>query len=179
MWAALYTIADKYGADVVMESLRDVLIPQFLDAHPLRVYALASHWGLEEEVKIASRRTLRMNISEGILDGDVRLMGAIACQKLYHLHLQHRDKARTLVSKYSYIRPSCSCPAIDVNSVAQAVANRISTTPWLTAEELYEVAAKRTVRRVAGPVTVHIRAYTRGSLRFWMVYPSYLRRLSE
>ena len=60
-----------------MESLRGMLIPQFLDAHPLRVYALASHWGLEEEAKIASKRTLQINITEGIPEEDARLMGVL------------------------------------------------------------------------------------------------------
>ena len=62
MWAALYTIADKYNAEVVMDPLRDMLVPRFLEAYPLRVYAFASRWGFEEEARIASRRTLTMDI---------------------------------------------------------------------------------------------------------------------
>ena len=136
MWAALYTIADKYSAEGAMESLRETLIPRFLDTHPLRVYALASRWGFEEEARIASRRTLQMDISEEFPEEDARLMGGVACRKLYRLHLQHRDKARALVSK------RCSCSLTNPDAVTLALANRVSTRPWLTAEELHEEATK-------------------------------------
>ena len=142
-WAALYTVADKYGAEGVMESLRDILIPRFLDAHPLRVYALASHWGLEEEAKIASKRALQMDISEEFPEEDARLMGGIACQKLCLLLFQRRDRARALVNKRPYAHTmSCACPSMDFGAVATALANRVSTGPWPTIEELYEEAAK-------------------------------------
>ena len=144
MWAALYAIADKYGAEGVMESLRDVLIPRFLDAHPLRVYALASHWGLEGEAKIASGRALQMDMSNGLPEEDARLMGGVACQKLCFLHFQRRDQAQALVSKRTYMSASrqCYCPPMNFNAVTAALTNRVSVRPWLTAEELYEVAAE-------------------------------------
>ena len=62
MWAALYTITDKYNTEVVMDLLKGVLVSCFLEVFPLCVYTLASHWGFEEEVKIASRGTLTMDI---------------------------------------------------------------------------------------------------------------------
>jgi hypothetical protein len=88
MWAALYTIADKYGTEVVMDPLRDMLIPRFLETSPLRVYALASCWGFEEEAKTASRRTLTIDISEGFSEENAKLMGSVACQKLCLLHMR-------------------------------------------------------------------------------------------
>ena len=143
MWAGLYTIADKYNAEVVMDLLRDMLIPRFLMESPLRVYALASHWGFEEEAKIASRGTLTMDISEGFPEEDARLMGGVACQKLYLLHIQRRDKAQTLVSKRPYpFLSRCSCPPTNFPAVIQALGQRLAKRPWLTAEELYEEAAK-------------------------------------
>lgn len=144
MWAALYTIADKYNAEAVMDPLRDMLIPRFLETSPIRVYALASHWGFEEEAKSASRRTLTMDISEGFPEEDVRLMGSVACQKLYLLHLQRRDKARALVSSRTYKfseEEECRCPPMDFHAVTQALSQRVSKEPWLTAEDLYKEAA--------------------------------------
>ena len=84
MWADLYTIAHKYDADVIMDLLRDMLIPRFLEIAPLRVYALASHWGFEEEAKIASARTLTINIFKDkyFPREDAELMGGVACQQL-------------------------------------------------------------------------------------------------
>ena len=144
MWAGLYTVADKYNAEVVMDPLRDMLVPRFLKESPLRVYALASHWGFEEEAKIASRGTLTMDISEGFPEEDARLMGSVACQKLYLLHIQRRDKGRALVNKrpYQFSDRSCVCPPTDFPAVIQAISQRLATRPWLTAENLYEEAAK-------------------------------------
>ena len=144
-WAALYTAADKYNVEVrVMDLLRGMLIPRFLETSPLRVYALASCWGFEEEAKAASRGTLTMDISNGFPEEDVRLMGSIACQNLYLLHFRCREKARFLAGHRRYQFSdvgACSCPPVDFQAVTQWVSERVSTRPWLTAEELYEGAA--------------------------------------
>jgi hypothetical protein len=145
-WAALYTAADKYNVEVVMDLLRGMLIPRFLETSPLRVYALASSWGFEEEAKAASRGTLAMDISNGFPEEDARLMGTVACQKLYLLHLQRRDKARVLIGNhpYQFSGRSCVCPPMNFQAVVQTLSQRVSTSPWLTAEELYEEAARVT-----------------------------------
>ena len=143
MWAALYTIADKYSVESVTDLLRGMLIPRFLKASPLRVYALASCWGFEEEAKAASRGTLTMDISKGFPEEDATLMGTIACQKLYLLHIQRRDKARPLLNNCPYrsSERGCSCPPMNFQALARTLSRRVSTRPWLTAEELCEEAA--------------------------------------
>ena len=60
---------------------RDILISQFLGAAPFRVYALASRWNLEEEAKVASRGTLKMDISEEIPKEDVELIGYLSLRQ--------------------------------------------------------------------------------------------------
>ena len=145
MWAALYTIADKYDVEVVMDPLRDMLISRFLETSPLRVYALASHWGFDEEAKIASRRTLTIDISKGFSEEDVMLMGSVACQKLYLLHIQRRGQAQALVHKHPYHlleETTCSCPPMDFPILSRALSQRLAIQPWLTAEDLYEEGAK-------------------------------------
>jgi hypothetical protein len=144
MWAALYAIADKYGAEVVTDLLRDMLVPRFLETSPLRVYALASCWGFEEEAKIASRRTLTLDVSKGFPEEDARLMGGVACKKLFLLHLQRREQVQALISHRPYHFSnlgSCSCPPMDFDAVVQRLNQCVSARPWLTAEELYEEAA--------------------------------------
>ena len=145
-WEALYTVADKYNTEVVMDSLRNMLISLFLETSPLRVYALASHWGLEEEAKSASTGTLTMDISKGFPEEDARLMGSVACQKLYLLHIQRRDKARALINECTYPSAyrSCSCSPMDFPVVLQALSQRLATRPWLTTEQLYEQATRTT-----------------------------------
>ena len=145
VWAALYTLADKYDAEVVIDPLRDMLVPRFLETSPMHVYALASHWGLEEDARTASRRTLAIDISEGFSEENARLVGGVACQKLYLLHIQRKDKAQALVKKCRYHYPNlrtCSCLSMDFDAVNQVLGQNLATRPWLTAEELYKEAAK-------------------------------------
>jgi len=128
-----------------VDPLRDMLVPRFLTTSPLRVYALASHWGFDEEAKLASKATLTMDVSKGFPEEDTRLMGSVACQKLYLLHLHRRDKVLKLVSKLP-CRPSdqsCSCRPTDLSAVMQALSQCLAAQPWLAAEELYEKATKR------------------------------------
>ena len=145
MWAALYTTADKYGAEVVMGLLRDMLIPRFLEIAPLRVYALASHWGFEEEAKIASMRTLTIDVLRDLPLEDAELMGGAACQKLYRLHFNRQEAARALVTNHPLPTPSdssCKCPPPGSTCLVPALRQRVATRPWLTAEELFEEAAR-------------------------------------
>ena len=159
MWTALYAIADKYGAGVVMEHLKGILIPWFLEASPLRVYALASRWGLEEEAKIASRGTLTMDIFQELPREDAELMGGHACQRLYLLHFNRREAARALVEKHprpSPMRPSCLCGFPPVwSGLVSALSQRVAARPWLTAEELYEEAAKYDYQKICSPTCCH------------------------
>ena len=145
MWEALYTIADKYGADVVMDPLGEMLIPRFLEIAPLRVYALASHWGFEEEAKLASTRTLTIDVLKDLPLEDAELMGGAACQKLYRLHFNRREAARALVANHplpTSSDSSCSCPSPGYISFVPGLCQRVATRPWLTAEELFEEAAR-------------------------------------
>ena len=145
MWAALYTIAHKYGADVVMDPLREMLIPRFLEIAPLRVYALASHWGFAEEAKIASTRTLTIDIFKDLSREDAELMGGTASQQLYLLHYNRREAARALVTNHPLPIPSdssCKCPSPGYTCLVPALCQRVGTKPWLTAEELYKEVAR-------------------------------------
>ena len=146
MWAALYTIADKYGAEVVTDPLRDMLIPRFLEISPLRVYALASRWGFEEEAKTASRKTLTMDIFNDFPQEDAKLMGGAACQQLYLLHFNRREAARVLVTNHPppscSVNPPCSCPPQPYTCLVPALCQRVVTRPWLTTEEMYEEVAR-------------------------------------
>ena len=141
MWAAMYTIADKYSAEVVMDPLRDMLVPRFLETYPLRVYAFASRWDFEEEARIASRRTLAMDILTNFPQEDAELMDGVACWRLLFLHFNRREAARVLVEKHplpSASNPSCLCPSPNYGCFVPALCQRVATQPWLTAKELYE-----------------------------------------
>jgi len=143
VWDELYAAANKYNAEAVVELLRDILISRFLRAAPFRVYALASRWGLEREAKVASRGSLKMDISKGIPEEDAELMGVVAFQKLYHLHVNRRDKARELINNNPYNRATrvCGCPPFDFDGVVRVLGERVSAKPWLTVEGFYDEIA--------------------------------------
>ena len=144
MWSALYAIADKYDAEVVMDPLRDMLVLRFLETSPLRVYALASRWGFEEEAKIASTRTLTIDIFTEFPREDAELMGGGACQKIYLLHFNRREAAQALVVNHPPPSgdPPCGCPPPNYTRLVPALCQRVGTRPWLTAEEICEEAAR-------------------------------------
>ena len=141
MWSALYIVADKYQAEGVMDSLRNIL-PKLLETSPLRVYALASRWGLEEEARTASTRTLTPDIINDFPQEDAELMGGVACQQLYLLHLTRREAARALIAK-KHLPPTskiCKCTGSPPSNFIPALCRRVGTRPSLTLEEVYEDA---------------------------------------
>jgi len=145
MWADLYTVADKYNVEMVTDLLRDMLIPRFLETSPLRVYALASYWGFEEEAKVASTKTLTMDIFKDPSRKDAELMGGGACQQLYLLHTNRREAARTLITDHPRPSPSdssCKCPPPGYPNLVSALCRRVTTRPSLTLEDLYEDVVK-------------------------------------
>ena len=141
MWAALYTVADKYNVEMVTNLLRDMLMSRFLETSPLRVYALASYWGFEEEAKIASAKTLTMDIFKDLPRKDAELMGGGACQQLYLLHTNRREAARSVITDHPRPSPSdsyCKCPPPGYPNLIPALCRRLTARPSLTLEELYE-----------------------------------------
>ena len=144
MWGSLYAIADKYNAEVVMEALRGMLIPRFFAESPVRVYALASRWGLEEEARTASAGTLTINILEDFPREDAELMGGAACHQLFLLHLRRREAARALIEDHPLPfsdDPACMCSPPDYSGLVPSLCRRVAARPWLTTQELYEEAA--------------------------------------
>ena len=146
MWSALYIVADKYQAEGVMDSLRNIL-PKFLETSPLRVYALASRWGLEEEARTASTRTLALDILRDFAREDAELMGGAACHKLFLLHLNRREAVQTFIVRHprptSPIGTTCPCPATPLVNFILTLCHRVGTRPLVTLGEVHEVANRQ------------------------------------
>lgn len=176
MWVALFAIADKYNAEAVTEPLRGMLIPLFLETSPLRVYALASRWGFEEEARIASRRTLTIDIFKNFPREDAELMGGGACQQLYLLHFNRREAALNLVENHPFLvvrHPSCRCSTLDRKDLVQALGQRVVMSPWLTAEEMCEEIAK-------GEYPVNCGPHCRNAIRhIHAFFTSFLKAVSD
>ena len=121
-----------------------MLIPRFLEKFPLRVYALASYWGLKEEAKIASAKTLTMDIFKDLCREDAELMGGSACQQLCLLHANRREAARSLITNHPRPTPShssCKCPPPGYANLIPVLCRRLNVRPSLTLEDLYRVVA--------------------------------------
>jgi hypothetical protein len=175
MWEALYTMAEKYDAEVITVPLKDMLIPRFLDTSPLHVYALASHWALEEEAKIASKGTLRMDIFAELSQTDAELMGHHAKEQLLLLHAQRRNTALGLIaSSWPFSKSkNCGCHPVGYEAVFGKLVKRLSTSPWFTVEELFEETAWVDAPHVCG-------AFCRNSLEDihgWFSW--FLKKMSE
>lgn len=86
--------AEKYDMPGVLSILRlAIMTPQFLDAHPVRVYAIACQWGWTEEAKLASTKTLGIDL----LGHDaIKDLGIVESPHLTALMLLHRHRRDTL-----------------------------------------------------------------------------------
>jgi len=89
-----------------------------------------------------------MDISEGFPEEDAALTGGLACQKLYLLHTRRQEVAQTLLNKRTRLLADsrgCACSTVVFHALIQALSQRVPTEPWLTAEELYQEAAKTSI----------------------------------
>ncbi|KAF9463079.1 hypothetical protein BDZ94DRAFT_651473 [Collybia nuda] len=79
--------AVKYDFLTVVDALRKNLVsPRFVKAEPIRVYAIASRFYLEEEAQIASQFTLNVNVLDAPLSDDLKFITAYSYHRLLDLH---------------------------------------------------------------------------------------------
>jgi hypothetical protein len=87
--------AAKYDTTAVMDRLRVLLVsPAFLETAPVRVFAIASRFDLEEEAKMASKHTLGVRVLDVPLCDDLRHISAYSYHRLLDLHRRRGEAAR-------------------------------------------------------------------------------------
>ena len=90
--------ACKYDVTVAIDALRSLLrAPRFIDSDPLRVYAIACRFELEDEARLASRRTLSIKVVECPPSEDLRYISAYQYHRLLDLHRTRAQAAQELV----------------------------------------------------------------------------------
>ncbi|KAF7968017.1 hypothetical protein HWV62_11691 [Athelia sp. TMB] len=95
---AVLAAACKYDFDSVVSALRKILVsPRFLEAHPTRVFAIASRYELEPEAQIASSHTLNVNVLDCPLSDDLKFITAHSYVRLLNLHRRRADAAQALL----------------------------------------------------------------------------------
>jgi hypothetical protein len=90
--------AVKYDFTKAISTLRKLLVcPRFLESEPLRVFAIATRYELEEEAKLASGRTLSISIFDEPLSDDLKHVTAHSYHRLLDLHRRRALGAVELV----------------------------------------------------------------------------------
>jgi len=95
----LMSTAAKYDMTGVVDRLRVLLVsPAFLETAPVRVFAIASRFDLEEEAKIASKHTLCVRVLDVPLCEDLKHISAYSYHRLLELHRRRGEAARQTLS---------------------------------------------------------------------------------
>ncbi|KAI0089217.1 hypothetical protein BDY19DRAFT_985173 [Irpex rosettiformis] len=95
---AVLEAASKYDVMVAIDALRSMLIsPAFVKQDPLRIYAIACRFDLEEEAKIASRYTLSVNVLDSPFSEDLKHITAFQYHQLLNLHKKRAAAAQELL----------------------------------------------------------------------------------
>ncbi|KAK0499525.1 hypothetical protein EDD18DRAFT_1151519 [Armillaria luteobubalina] len=82
--------AKKLDIDVAIDSLRNQLVLfDHLENEPLRVYAIAARFDLQEELRIAAKHTLKKNVLDCPLSEDLKHITAYDYHRLLDLHHRH------------------------------------------------------------------------------------------
>ncbi|RDB18970.1 hypothetical protein Hypma_014381 [Hypsizygus marmoreus] len=92
------TAAEKWDTPGPIASIRAALTrPQFLTSDPLRLYVLAKHFGWNEEAKLASTQTLRLNLHDPIYAPTLARLTSKDLLPLLNLHRKRRDMFKKLL----------------------------------------------------------------------------------
>ena len=104
--ALVLEAAIKYDFVTAITFLRRHLIsaPHFLQKSPIRVYSLASRHGLEEEMRIASRYTLSINMFDAPPLEDLNYITGYSYHRLLNFHRQRSKAAQNLIQIPSNIK---------------------------------------------------------------------------
>jgi len=118
MLVLVMVAASKYDMAAVMDRLRVLLVsPAFLETAPVRVFAIASRFDLEEEAKLASKHTLRVQVLDAPLCEDLRHISAYSYHRLLDLHRRRGDAAREALCGPDGLR-CAQCNGSQYNAIA-------------------------------------------------------------
>jgi len=104
--------AFKYDFTAAIASLRRALVsPEFLEKEPTRVYAIACMYELEDEARLASSHTLKLELLAGALPAELKYITAFEYHRLLQLHKERREKACELLVRPEEVR-CANCTAV-------------------------------------------------------------------
>ncbi|KAK0207052.1 hypothetical protein DFS33DRAFT_1256203 [Desarmillaria ectypa] len=103
--------AKKYEIVVAVDSLREQLVStKNLTKDPLRVYAIAGRYDLQEELKVAAKYTLKKNVLDCPLSEDLKYITAYDYHRLLDLYRRHARATQEALTLPQTARAQCrSC----------------------------------------------------------------------
>lgn len=98
----LLRAAEKYEMTGAISVIRlAIMTPSFLDKHPVRVYGIASQWGWTEEAKLASTKTISVDLLAHDAVKDLHAVEPPHLTPLLLLHRRRRDILREGLDSHS------------------------------------------------------------------------------
>ena len=99
----------KYEIAAAQSRLRKMLVrPDLLEKSPLQAYAIATRWGFEEEMKIASGHTIGVDIINSPTADPLDGIPAANYRRLLIFHLERSQGAQRLLEDISPRNPVCT-----------------------------------------------------------------------
>ncbi|TFK46930.1 hypothetical protein OE88DRAFT_1666726 [Heliocybe sulcata] len=84
---SVLTVAMKYEFTAAVHNLRQLLVsPRFVTVEPMKVFAIACRFDLDDEAKTASRYTLSTDVLTAPLTDDLKYLSAYSYRRLLDLH---------------------------------------------------------------------------------------------
>lgn len=123
---SLLKVAIKYSVERAEKRAREMLVEtRFLRANPVRVFAIACRYKMEEEARLAARATLSESLTEEACGPELEFITAGKLFKLLQCHLRSVTAARNAtidfpwpgVSENSSQWPSCNECNVQLQSI--------------------------------------------------------------
>ncbi|KAF7430974.1 hypothetical protein PC9H_006689 [Pleurotus ostreatus] len=134
-------MASKYDMKGVEKCLGEVLVaPRFVEEDPMRVFAMACRYGLEDAARIAAKHTLRLSLPERHYVAEMEHISAGNLQRLVDYYFACSAVAAAVARDFSWVmkdtfsffhRGGCSCGASTYVLIAGGSMNVPARAWWL------------------------------------------------
>jgi len=96
--SSILAVTIKYEFTFAIHTLQKLLVsPRFVEAEPLKVFAITCRFDLDDEAKIASQYTLSTNILTAPLTDDFKYITAYSYRRLLDLHRTRAAAAQEIL----------------------------------------------------------------------------------
>ncbi|KAK7458078.1 hypothetical protein VKT23_009984 [Stygiomarasmius scandens] len=94
---SLLQLCESWEAPGPISIIRSSITSPLFLSDPLKLYATATHFGWEEEAKLASTHTLKLNLHDEQYEETLSSLGVGALMRLLRLHRSRRDKMKEML----------------------------------------------------------------------------------